>query len=204
MERDNEDQKLIKLEWIRGVEMIMEEKDLRERIKKVQEGDEKIVKAVEELKRAGIKALKNEEWEVEDGIVLKERRIYILEGDLRREIIQLHHDTPIGGHGGRWKMVELVARNYWWPGVMKEVGRYVDGCDAYQRYKNQSEAPAEKLMPNTIPEKPWSHILVDFITKLPLAQEYNTILVVCDCFSKMAHLIATTERTSAEGLAKLF
>jgi len=204
VERDNEDQKLIKLEWIRGVEMIMEEKDLRERIKKVQEGDEKIVKAVEELKRAGIKALKNEEWEVEDGIVLKERRIYILEGDLRREIIQLHHDTPIGGHGGRWKTVELVARNYWWPGVMKEVGRYVDGCDAYQRYKNQSEAPAGKLMPNTIPEKPWSHILVDFITKLPLAQEYNTILVVCDCFSKMAHLIATTERTSAEGLAKLF
>jgi len=204
VERDNEDQKLIKLEWIRGVEMIMEEEDLRERIKKVQEGDEKIVKAVEELKRAGIKALKNEEWEVEDGIVLKERRIYILEGDLRREIIQLHHDTPIGGHGGRWKTVELVARNYWWPGVMKEVGRYVDGCDAYQRYKNQSEAPAEKLMSNTIPEKPWSHILVDFITKLPLAQEYNTILVVCDCFSKMAHLIATTERTSAEGLAKLF
>jgi len=204
VERDNEDQKLIKLEWIRGVEMIMEEEDLRERIKKVQEGDEKIVKAVEELKRAGIKALKNEEWEVEDGIVLKERRIYILEGDLRREIIQLHHDTPIGGHGGRWKTVELVARNYWWPGVMKEVGRYVDGCDAYQRYKNQSEAPAGKLMPNTIPEKPWSHILVDFITKLPLAQEYNTILVVCDCFSKMAHLIATTERISAEGLTKLF
>ena len=61
MERDNEDQKLIKLEWIRGVETIMEEKNLRERIKKVQEGNEKIVKAVEELKRVGIKALKNEE-----------------------------------------------------------------------------------------------------------------------------------------------
>ena len=61
MERDNEDQKLIKLEWIRGVETIMEEKNLRERIKKVQEGNEKIVKAVEELKRAWIKALKDEE-----------------------------------------------------------------------------------------------------------------------------------------------
>ena len=101
MERDNEDQKLIKLEWIRGVETIMEEKDLRERIKKVQEGDEKIVKAVEELKRIEIKALKDEEWKVEDRIVLKERKIYILEEDLRREIIQLHHDTPVGGHGGR-------------------------------------------------------------------------------------------------------
>ena len=131
VERDNKDQKLIKPEWIRGVEMIIEEEDLGERIKKAQEGDEKIVKAVEELKRAGMKALKNEKWEVEDGIVLKEGRIYIPEGDLRKKIIQLHHDTPIEGHGGRWKMVELVARNYWWPGVMKEVGRYIDGCDTY-------------------------------------------------------------------------
>jgi len=204
VERDNEDQKLIKPEWIRGIETIMEEEDLRERIKKAQDEDEKIVKAVEELKRAGIKALKNGEWEVEDGIVLKEERIYIPEGDLRREIIQLHHDTPIGGHRRRWKMAELVARNYWWPGVTKEVGRYVDGCDACQRYKNQSKAPAGKLMPNAIPEKPWSHISADFITKLPLAQEYDTILVVYDCFSKRAHFIATTERMSAEGLAKLF
>ena len=59
-------------------------------------------------------------------------------------------------------------------------------------------------MPNTIPEKPWSHILADFITKLPLAQGYDAILVVCDCFSKMVHFIATMEKTSAEGLAKLF
>jgi len=59
-------------------------------------------------------------------------------------------------------------------------------------------------MPNTIPEKPWSHISADFITKLPLAQGYDTILVVCDRFSKIAHFIATTEKMSAEGLAKLF
>jgi len=204
VERDNEDQKLIKPEWIRGVETLMEEENLREKIRKVQKGDEKIVKAVEELKRAGIKALKDEEWKIENGIVLKEGRIYVLEGNLRREIIQLHYNTPVGGHGGRWKMAELIVRNYWWPGVTKEMGRYVDGCNACQRYKNQSEAPAGKLMPNVIPEKPWSHISADFITKLPLAQGYNAILVVCNCFSKMAHFIATMEKTSAEGLTKLF
>jgi len=77
-------------------------------------------------------------------------------------------------------------------------------CDACQRYKNQSEVPVGKLMPNAIPEKPWSYILADFITKLPLAQGYNAILVVCNHFSKMAHFIATMEKTSAEGLAKLF
>jgi len=80
---------------------LIEKENLRERIRKAQEGDEKIVKAVEELKRAGIKVLKDEEWEIKDGIVLKEGRIYIPEGDLRREIIQLHYNTPVEGHGGR-------------------------------------------------------------------------------------------------------
>ena len=86
---------------IRGVEMIIEEGNLKERIRRAQKGDKKVVKAVEELKRAGIKMLKDEEWKIEDGLVTKKGRIYILEGELRREIIQLHYDIPIEEHGGR-------------------------------------------------------------------------------------------------------
>jgi len=136
VERDNENQKLVKLEWIRKAETIIEEENLKERIRKVQEGDEKVIKAVEELKKARIKILRDEEWEVEDRIVMKEGRIYMPEEDLRRKIIQLHHDTMVGGHGGRWKTMELIGRNYWWPGITKEVGRYMDRYDACQRYKN--------------------------------------------------------------------
>ena len=61
VEKDNKDQKLIKLEWIRGAKTMVEEENLKERIKRVQERDEKVVKVVEELKRAGIKILKDEE-----------------------------------------------------------------------------------------------------------------------------------------------
>jgi len=46
---------------IRGAETMIEEGDLKERIKRVQEGNERVVKVVEELKRAGIKTLKDEE-----------------------------------------------------------------------------------------------------------------------------------------------
>jgi len=59
-------------------------------------------------------------------------------------------------------------------------------------------------MPNKAPEKPWMHITTDFITKLPLAQGYNAILVVCDRLTKMAHFILTTDKTLAEGLTRLF
>jgi len=83
VERDNKDQKLIKLEWVREVEILVEEGDLKERIKRTQKGNKKVVKAVEELKKTGIKTLKDEEWKIEDRIVIKERRIYVPEGKLR-------------------------------------------------------------------------------------------------------------------------
>ena len=72
---------------MRGVETIVEEGDLRERIKRVQEGDERVVKAVEELKKVGVKTLRDEEWEIDNRVVLKERRIYVPEGELRGEVI---------------------------------------------------------------------------------------------------------------------
>ena len=78
------------------------------------------------------------------------------------------------------------------------------GCDACQRNKNCTEQPAGKLMPNLIPDKAWTHISADFITKLPLAQGYNSILVVVDWFTKMVHFVSTTEKTTMEGLARLF
>jgi len=80
----------------------------------------------------------------------------------------------------------------------------VEGYDACQQNKNCTEQPAGKLMPNSIPEKPWTHISANFITKLPLAQEYDLILVVVDRLMKMVYFIPTTEKTSAEGLARLF
>jgi len=66
---------------------MIEEGDLKKRIKRAQEENERVVKVVEELKRAGIKTLKNKEWKIEDGIVIKKGRIYMPEGKLRGEII---------------------------------------------------------------------------------------------------------------------
>ena len=70
--------------------------------------------------------------------------------------------------------------------------------------KNYTEQPVDKLMPNSIPEKPWMHISADFITKLLLAQEYDLILVVVDRLMKIVYFISTIEKMSTEGLARLF
>jgi len=61
MENNNKDQTLIKLSWIKRTEMLVEENDLRKRIQKVQEGNERVVKAVEELKKAEMRTLRDKE-----------------------------------------------------------------------------------------------------------------------------------------------
>jgi len=208
VDRDNEDQVIIKDHWICNLqEVVIEEPEveLLEKIKKVRNKDKDIVRVVEEMKKTKLKELRGDEWKIDGELVLKEGKMYILKDEeLRVEVIQLHHDILTVGHGGRWKTVELVTRNYWWLGVMRDVGRYMEECDLCQRMKNRTEELAGKLKLGEIPEKPWTHLMVDFIMKLLVVAGKDAILVVCDKLSKMAHFVAMTEGTSAEGLARLF
>ena len=87
--------------------------------------------------------------------MLKEGKVYMPKDEkLRAEVIQLHHDILVAGHRGRWETVELVTRNYWWQGVMRDIGKYMEGCDLCKRMKNKTEDLAGKLKLSEVPEKP--------------------------------------------------
>jgi len=91
--------------------------DLLEKVRKSKVKDNEMVKAVEEMKQAGVKMLRDEEWREVEGIMYKKGKVYVPKDNiLRAEIIRLHYNTPVGGHGGQWK--KLVTRNFWWPEVM--------------------------------------------------------------------------------------
>ena len=76
--------------------------------------ENKVIKAVEEMKKTEVKILRNEEWQIEKDLVLKEEKVYVPKDEkLRLEIIWLHHNTPIAEHREQWKIVELVTKNYW-------------------------------------------------------------------------------------------
>jgi len=118
VEKDNEDETLVKPEWLEArrmerVEVIVEGVDLLEKVRESKVKDNEIVKAVEEMKRVGVKMLRNEEWREVDGVMYKEGKVYVPKDDkLRAEIIRLYYNTPVGGHGGQWKTVELVTQNF--------------------------------------------------------------------------------------------
>ena len=72
---------------------------------------------------------------------------------LRVEIIWLYHDILVPKHKRRWNITELVTRNYQWPVVIKDVGKYIDGCDMCQRIKSRMETLVGKLKLSEVLEK---------------------------------------------------
>jgi len=139
VDKDNDNQIFIKDNWICNMyEVVVEELevDLLEKIKKARSKNKDVVRVVEEMKKAGVRELRGDEWKLEENLVLKEGKVYVpKDKELRVEVIQLYHNVLVAGHEERWKMVELVTRNYWWPGVTRDLGKYVEGCDLYQRIK---------------------------------------------------------------------
>ena len=105
VEKDNENQILIKDNWICSIyEVVVEgpKVDLLEKIKRAKSKDEDVVRVVEEMKKAGVRELRGDEWKLEEDLVLKEGKVYLpKDEELRAEVIQLHHDVPAAGHGGR-------------------------------------------------------------------------------------------------------
>ena len=90
-DKDNENQILIKDNWIRNMyEVVVEgpEVEIIEKIKRARSKDEDVVRVVEKMKKAGVKELRGNEWKIEEDIVLKEGKIYVLKDEeLRAEVI---------------------------------------------------------------------------------------------------------------------
>jgi len=83
-------------------EIVIKEIDLLEKIRKSEAKDDEVIKAVEEMKQTGVKMLRDEEWQEENGLILRDRKVYIPRDErLRAEVIQLYHDIPVGGHRGQ-------------------------------------------------------------------------------------------------------
>jgi hypothetical protein len=143
-----------------------------------------------------------------NGLWYKEGRVVVTE-DLegKRNIIKVHHDPPVQGHPGISKTIQLVERNYWWPQMRKDITDYVQGCADCQRHKvnnRPTKAPLRPIYPK--PEAmPFETIALDFITKLPVSQGYDSILTVTDhdC-TKASIFIPCNEEINAEGTAALY
>lgn len=125
--------------------------------------------------------------------------------DLRTRIIRELHDSPYAGHRGIERTLELVQREFWWPGITSDVRRQVLGCELCQRNKPLMQKPAGLCKPLELPRHVWTHVSMDFITHLPTTRDgHDTIVVFVDRLTKMCRVAPTTETITAEDFAQLF
>ena len=143
-------------------------------------------------------------WE-EDGVAYMEGRIYVPNNkEFREEILKGHHDPVDIRHPGQHRMLELLKRTYWWPGLKEDIKKYVQGCFKCQQNKVQHQRKAGELHPLEIPQGPWQEISIDIIGPLPKSNGMDTIVVIVDRFTKIIRLKATMTNVSLEGIAKIY
>jgi len=128
---------------------------LREICQGSQRGDqeEPVAKAARELQQAASKMVRSTKWLEEEGLLWFRGKIYVPQNvDLRRRVVSLCHDTKVAGHPGRWKMLELVSWDYWWPQISRYIRQYVSTCDLCLRTKPTRQALVGELHPLQIPD----------------------------------------------------
>jgi len=130
-----------------------------------------------------------------------------LSTEQRQQVIKERHDLKTAGHPGINKTIELVTRDFTWPGLRKDVTSYIQKCDTCMKTKHARHKPYGMLQALPVPQESWSTITMDWITKLPKSKEpltgisYDSILVIQDKLTKYIHLIPYLEASNAEDLA---
>jgi len=87
--------------------------------------------------------------------------------------------------------------------MLEDIKQYIMGCEKYQANKPNWQSKRNNLYPNKVPKGLWEIISIDLIEPLPESAEFDGILVIVDCFSKMVHCILINMNITAQEVVKV-
>ena len=140
-----------------------------------------------------------------DGILLYQGRVIVPDVNcLRTYLIREVHDQISTAHPGRDKTYRLLKDRYYWRGMLADVDRYVRNCHPCKRALSPRDKTPGLLQPLPVPERPWQHISMDFVSFNKDKHGYDNVLVIVDRLSKESISVPCYKTTTAEEMASLF
>lgn len=129
-------------------------------------------------------------------------RMYVPDDEvLRKELIRDYHEPAFAGHFGAEKTYASIKQWYYWPKMREQVYEFCKTCMSCQLNK-PTACPPVMAVPLEVPDSPWRHISMDWVTELPRSYEgHDAILNVVDRFTKWAIVIPCNKTQSAVQMA---
>ncbi|KAL2245946.1 UNVERIFIED_CONTAM: Retrovirus-related Pol polyprotein from transposon 17.6 [Sesamum indicum] len=145
------------------------------------------------------------EYDYHSGVLRKGGKICVgSHGELRKKIIQIMHDSALGGHSRITGTLQMLKLLFFGPNVKEEVNTWVKECKVCQQAKSENKAYPRLLQPLPIPEQAWACISMDFIEGLPKSDGKEVILVIVDRLTKYSHFISLEHPYTAVSIARIF
>ena len=120
----------------------------------------------------------------------------------RSNVLKENHDDPQSGHLGIAKTHWRIGRLYYWPGMYRDIVRYVLQCDVCQRVKPANTAPRGLMYPRYL-TTPWHTVSADIMGPFPTSSFGNKYLLVFeDVFTKWVELVPIRAANSSIILGK--
>ena len=182
--------------------------DLRDKIAAAASTDEFTIKIKDCLQKQLLTPMHTplSDWSLTNDLIAYKGKIYVPTNiELQKEIITSFHDSPLAGHPGFFKMLQLIKEHYWWPGLTVFLKKYIDGCTTCQQMKPNTHLTVAPPMPiKSHAHRPFQQIMMDFIMDLPLSDGFDSIFVMVDQgLSKGVILIPCNKTVTALQTANL-
>ncbi|PKU83878.1 RNA-directed DNA polymerase [Dendrobium catenatum] len=144
------------------------------------------------------------DYSMRHGFLFKGNCLCVPSSSWRQQIIRELHSGRLAAHAGRDKTLQQLQSRFFWPHMRRDVARYVERCAVCQQFKGNAQNSG-LYTPLPVPDSIWEDLSLDFVLGLPRTKRgSDSIMVVVDRFSKMAHFIPCKRTFDALNIAKLF
>jgi hypothetical protein len=124
---------------------------------------------------------------------------------LRGRLLEICHDSPLGGHTGARKLKYEMMPQFFWPQMSSHIDKYVASCEHCQRNKSYNSSTRGIPQPHAIPSRRFDVISVDLLSGFPTTKNgYDCIVAFTDRLTKRAYISPCHKSSSAKDLATIF